>query len=156
MFLILFHECAYKLQDLRRLCIYGSWDLSLPLESPKAHASKNTIPRPQESAFLWLTSTQILKSLTAKRAQCLHKQRQASNQPPKPGKQPASKANKKCAAAEEVPLDIVTPKKKNRKSKKSKTEATEKILDVIEFNEAQKTTVTDETCKDLKLIVQMT
>ena len=74
----------------------------------------------------------------------------------KAGKQPASKANKKCAAAEEVPLDIVTPKKKKRKSKKSKTEATEKILDVIEFDEAQKTTVTDETCKDLKLIVQMT
>ena len=144
MFLILFHECAYKLRDLRRLCIYGSWDLSLPLESPKAHASKNTTPRPQESAFLWLTSTQILKSLTAKRAQCLHKQRQASNQPPKPGKQPASKARQAtslqsqqevCSSGRSAFRHYCT-EEEERKSKKSKTEASEKILDVIEFNEA--------------------
>ena len=68
----------------------------------------------------------------------------------KAGKQPTSKANKKCAAVEEVPLDIVTPEKKKRKSKKSKTEATGTILDVIEFDEGQKTTVADEICKDLR------
>ncbi len=68
----------------------------------------------------------------------------------KAGKQPTSKANKKCVAVEEVPLDIVTPEKKKRKSKKSKTEATGTILDVIEFDEGQKTTVADEICKDLR------
>ena len=51
--------------------------------------------------------------------------------------------------------DIETPKKK-RKSKqgKDKNAATGTILDLAQFDEAQKTTVADETRKHLKLIVQ--
>ena len=69
--------------------------------------------------------------------------------PSKAIEQQVSKTKKKCAAVEE---DIETPKKK-RKSKppKDKNAATGIILDLAEFDEAQKTTVADETYKDLKL-----
>ena len=77
--------------------------------------------------------------------------------PSKGGKREAPKNRKKRATlVEEVPQDADTPKKKKRKSKQSKHkgEATGTILDLAEFDEAQKTTVVDETCKGLKLIVQ--
>ena len=64
--------------------------------------------------------------------------------------QPVPKTRmKRAVLVEEVPQDIDTTKKKKRKSKqiKDESEATGTNLDLAEFDEAQKTTVVDETCR---------
>ena len=63
---------------------------------------------------------------------------------------PAPKTRmKRAVLVEEVPQDIDTTKKKKRKCKqiKDKSEAIGTNLDRAEFDEAQKTTVDDETCR---------
>ena len=70
--------------------------------------------------------------------------------PSQAGMQPAPKTRmKRAVLVEEVPRDIDTTKKKKRKSKQimDKSEATGTNLDLAEFDEAQKTTVDDETCR---------
>lgn len=56
---------------------------------------------------------------------------------------------KRAVLVEEVPQDINTMKKKKRKCEqiKGKSEAIGTNLDLAEFDEAQKTTVDDETCR---------
>ena len=127
--------------------IFEFWDLSLPLESPKAHASKNATPKATRKRV-------PLADINTNTEEPHHQESPVPTQA-KAGKQPVSKASKKHAAVEEVPLDIVTPEKRKRKSKKSKTEGARTILDVIVFDEAQKTTVADEICDKINCAIDI-
>ena len=150
MFLIHVHDCAYKLQDLRRLwqCwrtslfqIFGSFFCTWTIKGLCKQAHN---PKDKEKAcsfgsywrYFWKTSP------PRKPSTCKIKGRQATI---------LKNQQEVCCSIRSV-CRYCYARKEEKEEQANEHEATGTISDLVDFDEAQKTTLADGTCKNLKLV----